>query len=571
MTVAVFVTSESDATCLIPWGVHFAQADHAELLVVCPRKSKGKRGWDELEFSEKDDNALFRAVFDILDQQDPERVVMKEAIADGTESSDLDRVAIETRELIATSPEEAFVEEIEGLDVRLVLVPAHEPVKGASEQEMLWHQKLFKTASCQVAIVKGNPPGRETPIRVLVASQDETDADAILALGRGCQLARKSEGGTVTLLYVRPDDDLVAVEIAEKYLRQLTKTVSEKNIEIEQQTVLADSLCEGINRMALDRFDLVLVGTRQQKTIRALFRDLERNDEGHQFAVVTVREAVPLNLRVWGGLKTWVRSNVPQLDRDRRVSLVDRLQNSSQFDFDFVALISLSTLIAALGLARNSGAVVIGAMLVAPLMTPLVGMGFALVQGNVKLIRSALKSVILGFTVALAIGAVIGLMLRLFAPSFVISSQMMDRGSPNLLDLVVALASGVAAAYAMGRPNLISALPGVAIAAALVPPIATSGLALTLGDLRLSGGASLLFFTNIIAIVLGTAITFWCVGISTRIAGDRRAQIWPRYVFLGLVVISFLLAAAMTAYDPMFRSPDEPKNRSNIQAFADFG
>jgi uncharacterized hydrophobic protein (TIGR00271 family) len=228
-------------------------------------------------------------------------------------------------------------------------------------------------------------------------------------------------------------------------------------------------------------------------------------------------------------------------------------------------------LIAALGLARNSGAVVIGAMLVAPLMTPLVGMGFALVQGNVKLIRSALKSVILGFTVALAIGAVIGLMLRLFAPSFVISSQMMDRGSPNLLDLVVALASGVAAAYAMGRPNLISALPGVAIAAALVPPIATSGLALTLGDLRLSGGASLLFFTNIIAIVLGTAITFWCVGISTRIAGDRRAQIWPRYVFLGLVVISFLLAAAMTAYDPMFRSPDEPKNRSNIQAFADFG
>ena len=126
---------------------------------------------------------------------------------------------------------------------------------------------------------------------------------------------------------------------------------------------------------------------------------------------------------------------------------------------------------------------------------------------------------------------------------------MYARGAPNLLDLVVALASGVAGAYAMGRPNLISALPGVAIAAALVPPIATAGLALTMGDFVLSGGATLLFFVNIIAIVLGTAITFWCVGISTREKGERPAQNWPRYWFLGFVIMSFLLAAIMT-YNP---------------------
>ena len=218
---------------------------------------------------------------------------------------------------------------------------------------------------------------------------------------------------------------------------------------------------------------------------------------------------------------------------------------NSQFNFDFGALISLSTLIAALGLVRDSGAVVIGAMLVAPLMTPLVAMGFALVQGNLKLIRSALRSVSWGFAIALLIGASIGLMLRLFAPGLEISEQMADRGSPNFLDLVVALASGVAAAYAMGRPNLISALPGVAIAAALVPPIATSGLALTMGDLTLAGGASLLFFTNIVAIVLGTAITFWCVGISTRISEGRPAQIWPRYWLIGFVVLSILLTLEM--------------------------
>ena len=132
--------------------------------------------------------------------------------------------------------------------------------------------------------------------------------------------------------------------------------------------------------------------------------------------------------------------------------------------------------------------------------------GLAQVQGNEKLIRSALKSVLLGFTVALGIGFLVGLMLHVFAPGVAITSEMYDRGSPNLLDLIVALASGVAAAYAMGRPNLISALPGVASAAALVPPIATSGLSLAMGDFPLFGGSMLLFATNIVAIILGTAI-----------------------------------------------------------------
>ena len=210
MTVAVFVTSESDAACLIPWGVHFAQADHTELLVVCPRKSKGKRGWDPLEISEKDDNALFKTVFDILDHLDPERVVLKQAIADGIESTDLDRIAIETRELIAPNPEQAFVEEVGGLDVRMLLLPAHQPVKGSNEDAMQWSQKLFSQAPCQVAIVKGSPPECDAPIRILVASQGKADSDAELALARGCQLAKNCEGGSVTLLYVRPDDDDVA-------------------------------------------------------------------------------------------------------------------------------------------------------------------------------------------------------------------------------------------------------------------------------------------------------------------------------------------------------------------------
>ena len=551
MTVAVFITSESDASCLIPWGIHFALADHTDLLIVCPRKSKGKRAWEKLEVSEKEGHSLYQSVFAELEKIDPSRVVMKEAIADGEESTDMDRVAIETRELIATAPEDAFVEEIGNLDVRLVLLPAFAPVKGSNETDMRWHQKVFRAAPCQVAVVKGSVPTGEGASRILVASEGETDSDQKLAVARGLQLAKTVEAGQVELLYVRPDDDEVAAEIAETHLSQLTKTKQEKSLEIVPRSILADSLFDGIRQIPELDFDVLLVGTRKEKVIRSLFLDLDPGTQKAASSIVVVRAAVPLTVRVWGGVTLWIRSKVPQIDRERRVKLVDNLQINSQFNFDFGALISLSTLIAALGLVRDSGAVVIGAMLVAPLMTPLVAMGFALVQGNLKLIRSALRSVAWGFAIALLIGASIGLMLRLFAPGLEISEQMADRGSPNFLDLIVALASGVAAAYAMGRPNLISALPGVAIAAALVPPIATSGLALTMGDLALAGGASLLFFTNIVAIVLGTAITFWCVGISTRMSEGRPAQIWPRYWLIGFVVLSILLTLEMWNFNPL--------------------
>ena len=551
MTVAVFITSESDASCLIPWGIHFALADHTDLLIVCPRKSKGKRAWKNLEFSEKEGRSLYQSVFAELEKIDPSRVVMKEAIADGEESTDMDRVAIETRELIATAPEDAFVEEIDNLDVRLVLLPAFAPVKGSNETDMRWHQKVFRAAPCQVAVVKGSVPTGEGASRILVASEGETDSDQKLAVARGLQLAKTVEAGQVELLYVRPDDDEVAVEIAETHLSQLAKTKQDKSLEIVPRSILADSLFDGIRQIPELDFDVLLVGTRKEKVIRSLFLDLDPGTQKAASSIVVVRAAVPLTVRVWGGVTLWIRSKVPQIDRERRVKLVDNLQINSQFNFDFGALISLSTLIAALGLVRDSGAVVIGAMLVAPLMTPLVAMGFALVQGNLKLIRSALRSVAWGFAIALLIGASIGLMLRLFAPGLEISEQMADRGSPNFLDLIVALASGVAAAYAMGRPNLISALPGVAIAAALVPPIATSGLALTMGDLALAGGASLLFFTNIVAIVLGTAITFWCVGISTRMSEGRPAQIWPRYWLIGFVVLSILLTLEMWNFNPL--------------------
>ena len=96
MTVAVFVENESDAKCLIQWGVDFAAADHTDLLVVVPRRSKGKQAWESLDQSRQDDNPLVKSVYEVLLEQDRERTVLKEDIAAGVETSELDRVAIET-------------------------------------------------------------------------------------------------------------------------------------------------------------------------------------------------------------------------------------------------------------------------------------------------------------------------------------------------------------------------------------------------------------------------------------------------------------------------------------------
>ena len=174
---------------------------------------------------------------------------------------------------------------------------------------------------------------------------------------------------------------------------------------------------------------------------------------------------------------------------------------------------------------------------------------------------------------ALMIGVVTGVFIKLAAPNFPISQQMLARNAPNVLDLIVAMASGVAAAYAMGRPHLVSALPGVAIAAALVPPIATAGLSVPLGSWGLAGGASLLFFTNVIAIVLGTAITFWAVGISTYVTGKsgQTVRLWPRYWFAGLVLISCVLAVEVNYFNKIGGNPkaESQEINSNTEAIVD--
>ncbi|MED5470979.1 MAG: DUF389 domain-containing protein, partial [Verrucomicrobiota bacterium] len=201
-----------------------------------------------------------------------------------------------------------------------------------------------------------------------------------------------------------------------------------------------------------------------------------------------------------------------------------------------IALICFSTALASLGLMLDSSPVIIGAMLVAPLMTPILGAGLSLVQGNKTLMMDCLKSVLLGYFCALVMGVFLGF----FGMVYGITDQILRRTEPDIPDLLIAFLSGMAAAYCFSRPKLVSALAGVAIAAALVPPIATAGIGIALGKAEIASGSTLLFATNVVFIILGASMTFVAVGVR----GDSESahgKIWVNRAMLALIIAGAIL------------------------------
>ena len=179
---------------------------------------------------------------------------------------------------------------------------------------------------------------------------------------------------------------------------------------------------------------------------------------------------------------------------------------------DYLVLMVVSAILASLGLLQNSQAVVIGAMLVAPLMQPLMGMSIGGAMGRPRVVLQGLFTLIQGVVIAIMMSSVIGMIVLGHPPT----AEMLARGSVGPLDVGVALASGFVGAYATARKNIPGVLAGVAIAAALVPPLCTSGLSLGSGDLVLSMKASLLFLVNIVGISLSGMLVFIWLGLRPR-------------------------------------------------------
>ncbi|MFC9355709.1 DUF389 domain-containing protein [Rhodococcus sp. NPDC057014] len=192
----------------------------------------------------------------------------------------------------------------------------------------------------------------------------------------------------------------------------------------------------------------------------------------------------------------------------------------------FWVMLTLSALIAVSGVVADSTATVIGAMIVAPLSTPILGVGLGITTGRASLIGRSLLVVVLGAVLVVALGAGI-VQLVPNTTDVLTNSQVLGRTSPTLMDLTAALATGLVGAIAAARRDVGDVLPGVAIAISLVPPLAVVGVCLGSGAPALAAGAAVLFASNVLAMIITASVVFVAAGYAAEVettAGNNRGR-----------------------------------------------
>jgi uncharacterized hydrophobic protein (TIGR00271 family) len=312
---------------------------------------------------------------------------------------------------------------------------------------------------------------------------------------------------------------------------------------LRPKVALALRVVEGILQDAQDR-DLVLIGASRESLVdRLLFGNLPQELAlKMEQPLLIIRHHDPLAVAALRQARWRILSIMPQLTLEERIDIYRQVRRNARASTDYYALTLLATTIASLGLLLDSSAVIIGAMIIAPMMSALSGMALGIVQGDAWLLRLALRTALLGILLAIGVSLLLGFLM----PGNVVTAEMASRSSPNLLDLAVALVSGAAAAYAMSRPQVSSVLPGVAIAVALVPPLATVGLAAAGGQSTVAMGALLLFLTNLTAIVAATSLVFLWVGFHPD-ANDRTHARTFKGGALGTAILLLLVTIVLGA------------------------
>ena len=410
-------------------------------------------------------------------------------------------------------------------------------------------QKASRSIACSVGVVV---PGAEREDGELLVAADR-GPHGRAAVNLAAALAADADR-SLTGLYVEPDIGPDAEAVGRRILDRLLKGALDDEMlpRVARQVVIHNDPAKGIVETCRKKsFELLVLGADRPGAIG----ELRSNSVPRRVVrsrpdatLVALRDTLPLERRLSRWLLQQMQRRIPQLARAERVDLVERIQSNCQWNFDFMLLILLSTLIAALGLLDNSPAVIIGAMLVAPLMTPLLGFGLAIAQGNTLLARLTIKATLLGFFTAFCVAYVIGL---LFSDFHEATAEMASRDWPQMLDLLVAFVSGLAAAYASARPGLLAALPGVAIAAALLPPVATAGLATSIGHYDLALGALLLFAVNMVAIIFAAVVSLWVVGIRHV----RETTRVTRHLGRAVTVATIATALFLTFSPPLLQPP----------------
>jgi uncharacterized hydrophobic protein (TIGR00271 family) len=386
-------------------------------------------------------------------------------------------------------------------------------------------QRVFASTSRAVAILQGEL-GEEVST-VSVCTDGGPHASSALRLA-----SRVAGIDRVRLVHVKPrmagEDEMQDV---------LRRTVEEAEVgEVERQVVVGENVRNCLVN-ATRNDDVVFVGASEDRFLgQSRFGGVpvEIARERRMATVIVKRPQKVRSFwwkRIWGELA----DRLPNLSITERAEVFTQMRHAARASVDFYVLITLAAGIATFGLYQNSGAVIIGAMLVAPLMSPMLALAHGLVQGHLHMVRRGAASTFKGIAVAIAVGTFIALLIPLDQPT----PEILARASPRLVDLYVAIVSGAAASYAVSRKSVAAALPGVAIAAALVPPLCVVGYGLGSGRFDIAGGSLLLFLTNLTAIVLVSLFMFLLLGFRpSRV--ERGARV--RQGFMAALILLGLLA-----------------------------
>ena len=237
----------------------------------------------------------------------------------------------------------------------------------------------------------------------------------------------------------------------------------------------------------------------------------------------------------------------------------------------FWLLLTLASVIASAGVVGNSDATVIGAMIVAPLMTPILGTMLAVVLADWPNLARSVGLVALGSACAVGIGYVLGLLVPIPVDALT-NPQVAARVSPGLISLIAALATGAVGSVALVRSDISDTLPGVAISISLVPPLSVVGLTLEARQPGQAAGALLLFVTNVLAILLAGIVVMALYRVRSA---DRTGQVAPdvrrRRTAVALVVALVVVVAlplARTSYDVVTDSTRQSTSQQTVQEWA---
>jgi uncharacterized hydrophobic protein (TIGR00271 family) len=447
----------------------------------------------------------------------------------------------------------AILDAIDESQADLLLLGLQE--KPEASRPLLGHimDRVANEAPCDMALVRTGRPG---PLQsILVPTSGGPNAALALELARSLSQAT---GGTLTALYIIPET--VSPErrrLAEKRSQEAASALCDLGADTFK-VVEARSIAQGILEEA-EEHDLVLIGGTQESFLdRVLFGDVPERVVRHSPKPVTVVFRSRGMAEFWLRRLWWDFFNLwPTLDLDERAEVYQAMRDGAQPDIDYFVMTALATIIATLGLLLNSAAVIIGAMLVAPLMSPIMALGLSIVQGDGRLLRLALTTTIKGIALAVSLAFILGLLSPLGGPN----TEILARTQPNLLDLLVALASGAAGAYAVSRKDVAAALPGVAIAAALVPPLATVGISLADGMVSAARGAALLFTTNLLVISLAATLVFLLLGFRPAPTPKRR-----RFLRQGfLVSLALVILISLPLAEVMIRSLRSDRQQQTVE------